>query len=951
MSEMQERAFSSAVSACQGLLSDPEDEGIPTTEAIMAKVDGYLSLLKPSIAALVDRERLVAELIRRLSTFIGVDGTLKNSAGHVDWLNSGRKKDWRYWGRYQQWLGGKLPASVIEALSESTDTVLGQLEDPRREGSWDRRGLVVGHVQSGKTGHYSGLVCKAADAGYKIIIVLAGLHNNLRSQTQMRLDEAFLGYETHPDASLLRPIGVGLVDPDPDLRPNYATDRTERGDFTTKRANGLGVRPEERAWLFVVKKNKTVLSRLLNWIEKQVADEKDAETGRRIVTRLPLLLIDDEADHGSLDTNAIELDADGQPDAEHDPTTLNSLVRRILHAFSRSAYVGYTATPFANIFVHERAATTEEGPDLFPSSFIVSLAAPSNYIGPRRIFGVPGENGREDGLPLVEAVDDWTAWMPSGHKRSHVPLHEGRDELPPSVSKAIDSFLLACAARAARGQGTAHASMLIHVTRFNDVQVHVARQVKDHVRLARQRLKRRTGGVDYIAALEALWASDFLPKSSSVALGDEDYAGFDTIPWNRMLELLPDVVDDIGVRTINGTAKGALDYADNGSVGLRVIAIGGDKLARGLTLEGLSTSYFLRASRMYDTLMQMGRWFGYRPGYLDLCRLYTTSELVEWFEHIADASEELRDEFDLMVQSGGTPRDFGLKVARHSTMMVTSRLKMRHAKELRVSFSGSLCETVSFRTDAAGMAANLAAARVLLDGCGPGFSSPVSRPRPGGKVQTWEGRYWESVPASVVIRFFEDYRTHGDALKADAGLIGQFIERMAATGELTTWSVAVIDGGHAGKGELAPGFDVEWLERNDEGEARDGKKSIGRLMSSRDEGLPLDAREWAVALEDTIRRWRENPGRRKSEPDQPPGPPTRAVTGGIGGGLPARRDRGFLFIYPVRRMGGSGEVPEGEKLIGFAASFPASQSPVTVSYMVNQVYWDQEIAGRDGNDA
>ena len=132
------------------------------------------------------------------------------------------------------------------------------------------------------------------------------------------------------------------------------------------------------------------------------------------------------------------------------------------------------------------------------------------------------------------------------------------------------------------------------------------------------------------------------------------------------MSLLPEVVSDVQVRTINGTAKDALDYAEHSNTGLTVIAIGGDKLSRGLTLDGLCVSYFLRASRMYDTLMQMGRWFGYRPGYVDLCRLYTTSDLSEWFGHITDAADELREEFEYMAASGGTPRDYGLKGPRRN---------------------------------------------------------------------------------------------------------------------------------------------------------------------------------------------------------------------------------------------------------------------------------------------
>ena len=150
------------------------------------------------------------------------------------------------------------------------------------------------------------------------------------------------------------------------------------------------------------------------------------------------------------------------------------------------------------------------------------------------------------------------------------------------------------------------------------------------------------------------------------------------------------VVSDISVREINGTAGDVLDYDAHHATGLNVIAIGGDKLARGLTLEGLTISYFLRASRMYDTLMQMGRWFGYRPGYLDLCRLYTTPDLAEWFQHITEASEELRQEFDHMVAVGGTPKQYGLRVKSHPALMVTSRVKMRHGTELQLSFAASI---------------------------------------------------------------------------------------------------------------------------------------------------------------------------------------------------------------------------------------------------------------------
>jgi hypothetical protein len=578
-----------------------------------------------------------------------------------------------------------------------TDEILGRLEDPRRQGGWNRRGLIVGHVQSGKTANYTGVVCKAADAGYRLIIVLAGMHNNLRSQTQMRLDDGFLGYESEPPSQLqrgLRPNGVGLIDPR--LRPDTVTNRTDGGDFRRSVANNFNINPGNNHLLFVIKKNGGVLRNLLAWVE-WAANSKDASSGRPIVTGVPLLVIDDEADHGSVDTKEIILDEDGNPDEDHQPTIINQRIRRLLHCFEQSAYIGYTATPFANIFIHERAVTPEHGEDLFPRSFITNLPAPSDYAGPVRIFGVPGDpdNEREGGEPLPVLrfitdhadslkLDERRGWMPPGHKNGHVPLYDGRDEVPPTLRTAIYSFILACAARRARGQTNQHNSMLVHLTRYTSVQNAVAAQIRAELTLVQNRLRFGDGASEprIIDTLEELWREDFLPTTA--AFNDR---GLPAVAWEQVQPLLLGIAAAIQVRQINGTAGDILDYDTHKDTGLSVIAIGGDKLSRGLTLEGLTVSYFLRHTKMYDTLMQMGRWFGYRPGYLDLSRLYITRELCEWFQHITEASEELRLEFDHMAAVGGTPRDYGLKVKSHPVLMVTSAVKMRTGTELSLPVS------------------------------------------------------------------------------------------------------------------------------------------------------------------------------------------------------------------------------------------------------------------------
>lgn len=887
----------------------------------------------------IDRPAIIDEMVRRFSLWIGSDTMLIGDTGHEAWLNSSRKKGWRYWPRYREWLDEKLSVSVIDAMDRSTDTVLGLLEDPLRQGAWDRRGLVVGNVQSGKTGHYIGLVSKAADAGYKLVIVLAGLHNNLRSQTQMRLDEGFLGYETKPREEDIKVVGVGRIDSDPTIRPNFATNRTNNGDFTTRVARNLGISPEQRPWLFVIKKNKTVLDRLLRWIRNHVADFHDPESGRRVVTRLPLLMIDDEADHASVDTGEKVIDADGKPDEDHQPTAINRLIRRTLHAFARSAYVGYTATPFANIFIHERGATTQEGPDLFPAAFIVNLAAPSDYVGSAKIFGSSEEN--VDALDLVRIIDDFsgahgTGWMPLRHKNGHIPRYMGEERLPPSLAEAIDAFILACATRRARGQTGKHSSMLVHVTRFTSVQREVHRQVEFRVRSIRQRLTRRIDAEQVIERLKSLWKRDFQMVTERALRVDATAISGESSGWKDILPLISDVVSDIEVKTINGTAKDALDYAEREKTGLTVIAIGGDKLSRGLTLEGLCVSYFLRASRMYDTLMQMGRWFGYRQGYADLCRLYTTADLADWFRHITEAAADLREEFDHMAARGDTPRDYGLKVQSHPVLMVTSRLKMRTARNFMLSFSGTLIETVALYRTRRELEKNLAATRRFIAGLRAPEVDPVRR-RPG-QLARWKGFLWNEITASQVLDFLSQYQTHPMAQKADSFLLSEFIRKMLQHGELVRWTVALIGGGIGRQVELRGDIRLTMLQRQAKGRHQN-RYSIGRLMSPRDESIDLDVVQWNAALGMT--RDRANREGMPS-PRLPSGPDVRWVRGFGGPGVPGRPDTGLLFLYLLDPQRAEVGFPDDTPAIAaFAVSFPNSSRSESVEYKINNVLWEQ----------
>lgn len=953
------------VATAQRLIKAEKDKSKITPTFIAEKVKRAAAIFAAESSLPVDHQQAVGILIQRFSHWMGKATTLKDDVGHVDWLKASRKQGWQYWRRYRDFQEDKLSDVVVDGLDEATDNILGLLEDPLRNSAWDRRGLVVGYVQSGKTSNYSGLICKAADAGYKIIIVLAGMHNNLRAQTQMRLEEGFLGYETTDDRGAGRAIGVAHFGDD--LKTNSATTRADNGDFSAVAAKRFrGISPEERPWLFVVKKQKTVLTALLNWLQTRVADATDIDDGRKLVTKLPLLMIDDEADNASVDTGEQKFKEDGTPDEEHQPKTINSLIRQVLHTFTRKAYVGYTATPFANIFIHHKGATAEEGPDLFPRSFIINLAAPSNYVGPVRLFGRMTKAGRVGALPLNRhIVDNYepqtdTGWMPPKHNKNHTPKYNGQDTIPPSLRDAVYSFALACTARELRGQGSQHSSMLIHTTRFVAVQNLVREQVEETVRRMRQKITRGIDGAELLVRLQQLWEDDFMPTRDEVAELSPLHERPPEMPsWDEVLVALPLVIGDIEVRSINGSAKDALDYAAPGAV-LKVIAIGGDKLARGLTLEGLCISYFIRTTRMYDTLMQMGRWFGYRPGYLDLCRLYTSPDLVSWFGHIADASEELREEFDFMAEADLTPEQYGLKVKSHEILTITSPLKMRNSQTLSLTYSGTRPQTILFHRDKKIQAANLAAADALLTAMGAPAVTGPEYARDGSADKWKRSSLWKDVEAAKILSFLGSYATHPNATSAKGPVLADFLTKMIEIDQLKQWSVALLAEGD-GVGEphvFSSGVSVEKLAmrtpdapKNPDDPIDPDKFAIGVLTDPSDEGIDLDDDAWRQALALTRAAWRPDPHRgRVSPPTIPSGKGIRMTRAKLGGSA----DRGLLLLYPLSPYTGKDKLPEKlivpewtKPIMAFAIAFPSSDSGIQVEYEVNILYWEQEYGSAD----
>ena len=938
---------------------------IRTPDVIRAQVMLAVQTTKSAGMCDIDTEALVAQLMHEASVYVPDATMMEDPTDHIEWLPSRRGSiHWKFWSRYKAFLEQekKLPEPVVSALGKLTDEILAKLEDPERKPQWDCRGMVVGSVQSGKTANYCGLICKAVDAGYKLIIVLAGMHKNLRSQTQYRVDEGVIGRDSRRDGALDRKntlIGVGRMFGE--VPPIHTlTSSLDNGDFKASVADTIGVTIGGDPVVLVVKKNGRVLHNLLKWVQN-VKGEESLDRKRKMIRGVPLLLIDDEADNASINTK----DRRKKITQEQEVTAINGRIREFLDAFEKSAYVGYTATPFANIFINPDAETPKHGEDLFPRSFILNVSPPSNYVSPSRVFGLDGDpdSGIEprQELPLFRLVDDHENSFPQKHKKDIVV-----QELPSTLKRALFCFVLVCAARRARGQAEVHNSMLVHVTRFVNVQNQVANLVQQQVDTIRRRLAIGDGErrQPLLTELQTLWREEFEPTSATIRKMSPD-ENLPKVTWAQVATELPEAAARIEVKEINGHATDALDYVAH-QQGFNVVAIGGDKLSRGLTLEGLSVSYFLRASQMYDTLMQMGRWFGYRPGYLDLCRLFTTEDLRRWYRHIALAEVELRREFDRMKAAGLTPRRYGLRVREHpGGLLITALNKMAHARTQKLSYAGQLVQTAHFATDLIVVRSNVRAVTDFL----------INR---GGKlaaIETKTAWLWRNVKAEEVLEgLLQNFTIASENWRLQKSELMEFIRRQAATGELVNWTVALVNtrgesgtfpfaGCEAGLARRRPEHGT-WLDdkiptrfvapnaniQSPTHQALDlehpeivlTEELLQELLAKRavKDGGPLFTQNDEEVLRQCCAA-KESLGvaaERLTASRRPPGA-DESLRSRINGEVARQlrpKTHGLLLIYPLVPKGV--EWPKDHPFMGLAFSFPSSHTARAVDYKVNKVW-------------
>lgn len=694
-------------------------------------------------------------IMTRLSVSINLGITIIDT-DYLPWYSQRRSAiDSTYWNRYQKYLEQQgLSSKVVQILDQNTTRMLDLFGNPFNQHlSWKRRGLVMGDVQSGKTSNYIGLACKAADSGYKLIIILAGTIEALRKQTQERLDTGFVGIDSSQFLSEQKQavhVGVGLIDKS--ITPVVLTSVSRDFSSDLVKRLRLGLNDLSKPLLVVIKKNKSILENFNQWISQNHTTPINA----------PVLIIDDEADNASINVR----------DSNVNPTEINKQIRTILTKFNQSTYVGFTATPFANIFISPNDYSEAYGDDLFPKDFIYSLEPPSNYTGTNSILEMESS--------IIRSSDD---------ADDDVPLYHTRNlevkKLPNSLINAIHSFFITTTIRDLTNSINGHRSMLINVSRFIDVQNRVFDLVNTYVYEMIQDIR------NYSKTISALSHARITKLKHTF---DTDFANSleHEITWPQVLNHLETSTGSIETVVVHSQSTRALNYSQykNDPRGYRVIVIGGNAISRGITLEGLSTSYFHRQSLQYDTLLQMGRWFGYREGYQHLCRIWMPERTESHFAHISSAVAELRKDLRIMYDIGARPYDFGLRVRTHpDLLLITARNKMRHAQnvDVLIDFSSRAIETPYLSKNHAELQSNYSVTKTFL------HSLIQSKNQDSISNQKTDGVIWNNIYPSTVADYLKQLQIH----KRNEAFIDNNIIKFITNNqipELRIWDIAVANG-------------------------------------------------------------------------------------------------------------------------------------------------------------
>lgn len=682
--------------------------------------------------------------------------------GFRTWLTADRKEvlknSWNYCDRYFTLLekAGR-SEKVIDETKKTSLEILEKMGDPKSREEFYVKGLVVGSVQAGKTQNFNAVINRAIDSGYGLIIVLAGLMEDLRNQTQLRIENDVIGEGLDIDTDTLVKKGVGAIRRFGNMGDSSITQvisiTSAKSDF--KKSLLDADFSLNHTNILVCKNNVSVLRNLIVWLHDYLEENKDQHD-------IPLLILDDEADNASLNN-------EGKRGREYASKT-NGHIRALLALFKRKTYLGYTATPFANILADRNDApennwivnykvrgqaeekALQRVDNLFPDDFIVLLNPPSNYVGAKQIFETtkPIDNKNDLKIPLLELVNDNIEHFPDkvystsngelvgvlkiksqndwdekiGRFNSYLEFADYREyqrktrssrpgddfprRLPDSIKDSILCFIITIAIRESRKPAMVnstifnpHNSMLIHISRYTLWQNRLKDLIDIYIKELQSSLQLDdpSNPSSIFAIFEIIWfkyysniiehISDYLPKGYT----DEFLKpiSFETIKNNFLTE----AIKGIEVKAVNSIAKDELKYPKN--TPKKYIAIGGNRLSRGFTLEGLSINYFIRSTDYSDALLQMGRWFGYRPGYLDCCKLFITMDSMEKYDLVTRTIEELEIEFRKMEENNRTPANFILRVKKHpGALKITRPAILRDTLEVNWSYQDTLEQSTNF---------------------------------------------------------------------------------------------------------------------------------------------------------------------------------------------------------------------------------------------------------------
>lgn len=734
----------------------------------------------------------ISKINSRLKSIIATsaepDNVLAESKEYKKWITSERVNEggWNYWSRYIQYLRkiGR-PVEVLNNTQKSTLEIIERLGDPKAELPELQKGLVLGSVQSGKTANFNGVINRAIDLGYDLIIVFSGIMDDLRTQTQRRINSDVIGLGKIDSGQLNQAVGVGLIE-------NFSNSgvfqiesvTSENFDFNKRDADSVIGNQK----IMVCKKNHSVLANILYWIKTSIPH------GQSKIDK-SVLILDDEADNASLNN----LGHKGVAYA----SKINGHIRALLNLFKRRSYLGYTATPFANILQDQNSENLESNawnvkyringvikeigftlaPSLFPDKFIYKLNPPSNYIGPKQFFSFCSAEPNNYKLPLIVTIDD--------NNKTQEGDDKDESDLSRSMRDAIDCFVLSIALRESKNDilkdlpgYTHHHSMLIHTSRLIDDQIDLSILVNNYIKTLSDKIN--FDGLDQEDGIykkfELQWNRFFEVEVAKIKdyLPDEyNMDGLIKREYKDISKLLPNAIANIEVKAVNSKTKDRLEYKGSAK---KYIAIGGNRLSRGFTLEGLTVNYFLRNTNYYDALLQMGRWFGYRPGYIDACRLFIDRDTEQKYDFVNEVLHELEELIELMEEQKKSPREFELRIKKHTGVLKITRPSiLKNVDEIKFSYSASHKQSTVFDLKA----------DVLIKSWNE-FKEIYSK-------YSWinEGGFYKTVVDIEGLYKFLDITLSFNKYSDDFDLLNmkRYINLCSERGKLKAWTIAIKNGG------------------------------------------------------------------------------------------------------------------------------------------------------------